>query len=53
MQFKGLDMRKVLHRGYSVTLKDGKMVRDGDALRAGDRVETVFEKRPSLDGSPG
>lgn len=44
MQLKGLDMRKVLHRGYSVTLKDGKMVRDADELETGEQVETVFEK---------
>lgn len=44
MQLKGLDVRKVLNRGYSVTLKDGKMVRDADELNKGDQVETVFEK---------
>ncbi len=44
MQLKGLDVRKVLHRGYSVTLKNGKMVRDAEELATGDKVEAVFEK---------
>jgi len=43
-QLKGMDMRQVLSRGYSVTLKEGKMVRDGADLQVGDQVETVFEK---------
>lgn len=43
-QFKSMDMRQVLSRGYSVTMKDGKMIRDGSELNAGDQVQTVFEK---------
>ncbi len=44
IQFKGLDMRRVLHRGYSVTLRNGRMVRDAEELTTGEQVETVFEK---------
>ncbi|MCL4106313.1 UNVERIFIED_CONTAM: hypothetical protein GTU68_003474 [Idotea baltica] len=43
-QLKSMDMRQVLSRGYSVTMKDGKMIRDGSKLKRGDQVETVFEK---------
>lgn len=44
MAFQALDMRSVLHRGYSITLKDGKIVKDGEKLADGDEIETVFEK---------
>lgn len=39
-----LDMRKVLERGYSVTLKDGKMVQDAGELAIGEQIETVLGK---------
>jgi len=41
---KGLDPMLLLHRGYSITLKDGKAVRDPALLRAGDEIETRVEK---------
>lgn len=44
MELKSLDMRNVLQRGYSVTLKNGKMVRDASELAAGDQIETVLER---------
>ena len=37
---KSLDPALLLKRGYSITLKDGKTVRDAQALRSGDEIET-------------
>ena len=37
---KSLDPVLLLKRGYSITLKDGKTVRDAQALRSGDEIET-------------
>jgi exodeoxyribonuclease VII large subunit len=34
--------QKLLARGYSITLKDGRAVKDADALIEGDRLETHF-----------
>jgi len=39
-QLEALDPRRVLERGYSMTLKDGAVVRSVAALRPGDRVTT-------------
>lgn len=39
-----LDPRLPLRRGYSITLKDGKAVRDPEALAPGDELETLLEK---------
>jgi exodeoxyribonuclease VII large subunit len=35
---------KMLARGYSLTLKDGKVVKDASILHPGDVIETVFGK---------
>ena len=37
---KSLDPALLLKRGYSITLKDGKTVRDAAVLRSGDEIET-------------
>ena len=39
-----LDPTLLLKRGYSITLKDGKTVRDPKMLRKGDEIETRIEK---------
>jgi exodeoxyribonuclease VII large subunit len=39
-RLEALDPRRVLERGYSMTLKDGAVVRSVAALRPGDRVTT-------------
>ena len=41
---KGLDPRLLLKRGYSITLHQGKVVRDPKSLQAGDEIETRLEK---------
>ena len=35
---------KLLSRGYSITLKDGKAVTDASSLKSGDRLVTRFSK---------
>lgn len=35
-----LDPQLLLNRGYSITLKDGKVVKDASKLLAGDEIET-------------
>ena len=37
---KSLDPALLLKRGYSITLKDGKAIRDADELQSGDTIET-------------
>jgi exodeoxyribonuclease VII large subunit len=37
---KSLDPTLLLARGYSITLKDGRTVRDAQALQKGDEIET-------------
>lgn len=39
----GLDPNRLLKRGYSITLKDGRTVRDISQLKEGDELETRFE----------
>lgn len=39
----GLDPNRLLKRGYSITLKDGRTVRDVSQLKEGDELETRFE----------
>lgn len=39
-----LDPQRLLQRGYSITLKDGRAVRDPQALKPGDSIETRVEK---------
>ena len=41
---KGLDPQLLLSRGYSVTLHQGRVVRDPQSLQAGDEIETRLEK---------
>ena len=41
---KALDPALLLHRGYSITLKDGHAVRDPKQLSKGDEIETRLEK---------
>ena len=38
------DPRQLLKRGYSVTLKDGKSIKDASLLKKGDEIETRFAK---------
>lgn len=39
-----LDPKILLKRGYSITLKDGKVVHDKEVLTPGEEIETIFEK---------
>ena len=41
---KGLDPQVLLGRGYSITLHNGRVVRDAATLAAGDEIETRLEK---------
>ena len=41
---KNLDPALLLHRGYSMTLYKGKLLRDSEELRPGDEIETRLEK---------
>ena len=41
---RSLDPTLLLKRGYSITLKDGKAVRDPKKLQKGDEIETRIEK---------
>ena len=41
---RSLDPTLLLSRGYSMTMKDGKIVRDPKTLRHGDEIETRLEK---------
>ena len=41
---KGLDPRLLLKRGYSITLHQGKVVKDASMLVEGDEIETRLEK---------
>ena len=43
-QLKALDPTLLLKRGYSITLKDGRAVRDPKTLHPGDQIETRLEK---------
>lgn len=38
----GADLSQTLARGFTLTLKDGKALRQGAGLQAGDSIETVF-----------
>ena len=38
------DPERLLSRGYSITLKDGKSIKDASQLKAGDEFETRFAK---------
>lgn len=39
-----IDPKLLLSRGYSITIHNGKAVRDKDTLKPGDEIETIFEK---------
>ena len=41
---KSLDPALLLRRGYSITLHEGKVIRDPHSLRKGDNIETRLEK---------
>lgn len=43
-RMKSQDPELLLKRGYSITLKDGKSVRDASLLQKGDKLETRFAK---------
>ncbi|WP_028912769.1 exodeoxyribonuclease VII large subunit [Prevotella sp. MA2016] len=43
-QLKGFDPTLLLARGYSITLHNGKTVRDPQQLQPGDEIETRLEK---------
>lgn len=38
------DPERLLSRGYSITLKDGKSIKDASQLKAGEEIETRFAK---------
>ena len=38
------DPERLLSRGYSITLKDGKSIKDASQLKEGDEIETRFAK---------
>ena len=37
-----LDPKKILERGYTLTLKDGAIIKSKKGLQPGDEIETVF-----------
>ena len=41
-KLKAMDPTLLLKRGYSITLKDGKVVKDAKALVDGDQIETLL-----------
>ena len=43
LKLQGFDPQLLLSRGYSITLKDGKAVRDPKQLKPGDEIETRLE----------
>jgi exodeoxyribonuclease VII large subunit len=43
-KLKALDPQLLLKRGYSITLHQGKAVKDASLLKEGDEIETVLEK---------
>ena len=44
LKLQGFDPQILLSRGYSITLKDGRAVRDPQQLKPGDEIETRVEK---------
>lgn len=44
LKLQGFDPQLLLSRGYSITLKDGRVVRDPQQLKPGDEIETRVEK---------
>ena len=43
-KLKALDPQLLLKRGYSITLHQGKAVKDASQLKEGDEIETILEK---------
>jgi len=43
-ELKVADPARILKLGYSITLKDGKSVRDASKISKGDKLETKFAK---------
>ena len=43
-KLKALDPQLLLKRGYSITLHNGRAVKDATTLKAGDEIETRLEK---------
>ncbi|RMG55351.1 MAG: exodeoxyribonuclease VII large subunit [Bacteroidetes bacterium] len=43
-QLRGMDITRLLERGYSLTLREGRILRDSRDLRRGDEIETVFAR---------
>lgn len=43
-KIKGLNPKEILKRGYTITTKDGKVVKDLNNLNLGDKIETFFDK---------
>lgn len=41
---QALDPQRLLKRGYSITLKNGKAVHDAQTLKSGDEIETRLEQ---------
>lgn len=41
---KAYDPQNVLNRGYSITLHNGKLVKDADTINEGDTIETRLKK---------
>jgi exodeoxyribonuclease VII large subunit len=41
-KIKGLNPKEILKRGYTITSKDGKVVKDLNNLHLGDKIETYF-----------
>ena len=44
LKLQGFDPHLLLSRGYSITFKDGRAVRDPQQLQPGDEIETRVEK---------
>jgi exodeoxyribonuclease VII large subunit len=47
VQIESLNVKKILGWGYSLTLKEGEVVRDAGQLQPGDRIETFYAKGKS------
>ena len=44
LKLQGFDPKLLLSRGYSITLYQGKALRDATQLKPGDEIETIVEK---------
>jgi exodeoxyribonuclease VII large subunit len=41
-QAEALDFRSVLRRGFSLTMKDGRLVREAQQVRPGEVIQTIL-----------